>query len=60
MLSHSTYYHIYNRGYNRQDLFYEEQNYLYFLQRYEHHICPVADTFAHCLMKNHFHLLVRV
>ena len=21
---------------------------------------PVADTFAYCLMKNHFHLLVRV
>lgn len=31
-----------------------------FLKLYEHHIVPVADTFAYCLMKNHFHLLVKI
>ncbi len=54
------YYHIYNRGNNREDLFREERNYRYFLQLYIHHVYPIADTFAYCLLRNHFHLLVRI
>jgi REP element-mobilizing transposase RayT len=54
------YYHIYNRGNNRENLFYEERNYLYFLQLYARYTLPVADTYAYCLMRNHFHLLVRI
>ncbi len=54
------YYHIYNRGNNREDLFREERNYRYFLQLYVYHVYPIADTFAYCLMRNHFHLLVRI
>jgi REP element-mobilizing transposase RayT len=53
------YYHIYNRGNNGENLFVEERNYPYFLQLYARHIFPIADTYAYCLMKNHFHLLVR-
>ncbi len=54
------YYHIYNRGNNRENIFIEERNYPYFLKLYAHHIEPIADTFAYCLMRNHFHLLVRI
>lgn len=54
------YYHIFNRGNNREDLFREERNYRYFLQLYARHVHPIADTFAYCLMPNHFHLLVRI
>ena len=54
------FYHIYNRGNNREDLFREERNYRYFLKLYAHHVYPVAETFAYCLMRNHFHLLVRI
>jgi len=54
------YYHIYNRGNNRENLFLEERNYRYFLQLYAKYVHPVVDTFAYCLMRNHFHLLVRV
>lgn len=53
-------YHIYNRGNNREDLFREESNYRYFLELYSRHVHPVAATFAYCLMRNHFHLLVRI
>ncbi|MBL7828713.1 MAG: hypothetical protein JNJ57_18910 [Saprospiraceae bacterium] len=53
------YYHIYNRGINGEDLFKEERNYPYFLKKYAQYIQPVADTYAYCLLKNHFHLLVR-
>jgi putative transposase len=54
------YYHIYNRGNNRIDIFYEAENYYYFLRLYNKYIEPVAETFAWCLLKNHFHILVRI
>ena len=53
------YYHIYNRGINRENVFREERNYRYFLELYAKHIEPVAETYAYCLLKNHFHVLVR-
>lgn len=53
------YYHIYNRGNNGENLFREERNYAYFFKLYIHYIYPIADTYAYCLMRNHFHLLVR-
>ena len=54
------YYHIYNRGNNREILFFEELNYPYFLKLYANHIEPIADTFCYCLLKNHFHFLIRI
>ena len=59
-LLYNTYYHIYNRGTNRENIFREERNYEYFLKLYIKHIEPVAETFAYCLLRNHFHVLVRV
>ena len=59
-LQFDTYYHIYNRGTNGENIFLEEKNYSYFLRLYEKHIVPVTETFAFCLMKNHFHLAVRI
>jgi len=54
------YYHIYNCGNNGENIFFEERNYQHFLKLYIKHIYPVANTYAYCLMKNHFHLLVRM
>ena len=54
------YYHIYNRGNNRENLFHEERNYRHFLTLYARYVASVADTFAYCLLKNHFHLLARI
>ncbi len=53
-------YHIYNRGVNSQTIFREPRNYEYFINLYVRHIQPVADTYAFCLLPNHFHLLVEV
>ena len=55
-----TFYHIYNRGNNRENIFFEERNYRYFLERYTHYIEPVAATYAYCLLRNHFHFLIRI
>jgi len=59
-LQYGCYYHIYNRGNNRENLFLEERNYRHFLKLYARYVEPVADTFAYCLLKNHFHVLVRI
>ena len=60
LLERGKYYHIYNRGNNRENIFIEERNYPYFLQLYTKYITPVAGTYAYCLMRNHFHVLVRI
>lgn len=59
-LLYDTYYHIYNRGVNGENIFVEERNYDLFLKLYERHIAPVADTFAYCMLRNHFHVDLRV
>lgn len=59
-LRHGLLYHVYNRGVNREDLFKEERNYPYFLKLIRRHIHPVADIYAYCLLRNHFHLLLRI
>ena len=59
-LENGKYYHIYNRGNNGIDLFYEIENYKHFLRLYEKYIDPIAETYAWCLMKNHFHFLVYI
>jgi REP element-mobilizing transposase RayT len=57
---HGNYYHIYNRGNNGIDVFLENESYYHFLRLYAKYVDPVAETFAWCLLKNHFHLLVRI
>lgn len=67
-------YHIYNRGNNRQSIFFERENYLFFLRRIREYLTneqtsEVSKTsevcvhpvivVAYCLMPNHYHLLVR-
>jgi REP element-mobilizing transposase RayT len=54
-----THYHIYNRGINRENLFKEKSNYHYFLKLYFKYIDPIAYTYSYCLLKNHFHLLIK-
>jgi hypothetical protein len=51
-------YHVYNRGINRQRLFYSERNYYFFLEKARKLIAPYCDLLAYSLMPNHFHLLI--
>lgn len=53
-------YHIYNRANGSENIFREARNYNYFLQQYTRFIEPIVDTYAYCLLKNHFHWLVRL
>jgi len=53
-------YHIYNRGNNRQAVFFEDSNYLYFLQGVKKYLLDTMVIIAYCLMPTHYHILVRV
>ncbi len=53
-------YHIYNQGNDRQKIFYERKNYLFFLQKMKDYLLPFCDVMAWCLMPNHFHWMVYV
>jgi putative transposase len=69
-----SWYHIYNRGHNREGVFIDSQDYLAFFKRlsfilaieevgFKTHIIPLEKNcfsiMAYCLMPNHFHILMR-
>ena len=54
------YYHLYTHAIGFDNLFISEENYLFFLERYARYAVPVVETYAYCLMPNHFHVLVRI
>jgi len=59
-LEYGKYFHIYNRGINKCDIFQYPSDYEHFLNLYGKYIHLIADTYAWVLMKNHFHFLIRI
>ncbi|CAN5387052.1 hypothetical protein BH10PAT4_BH10PAT4_2850 [soil metagenome] len=67
------YYHLYNRGVNKQSIFHEPEDYFYFLSLFKRYLSDEnildksgrpyiklhqqVELTAFCLMPNHFHLL---
>jgi putative transposase len=54
------YYHIFNKGNNKDKLFTNDENYRYFMKLYAKYLSDFVDTFAYCLLPNHFHFLIRI
>ncbi len=57
-LTYGTFFHIYNRGNNGENIFIQERNYAYFMELWWKHITPIAETWAYGLLRNHFHAAV--
>ncbi len=53
-------FHIYNRGNNHERIFFEPDNYVYFLKKIKEYLVPVADVLVYCLMPTHYHIVARV
>ncbi len=67
------FFHIYNRGNAKEDVFVDENDFQFFLLRLRQNLVPSADVHRHfrplppesfdliayCLMPNHFHLLLK-
>jgi len=59
-LKPDTTYHIFNHANGFENVFSEDDNFHFFLEKYQLYITPIAETYAYCLMPNHFHLVVRI
>ena len=59
-LQPDTSFHIFNHANGFENIFRKEENFYYFLEKYRLYISPIAETYAYCLMPNHFHLVVRI
>lgn len=54
-----SFFHIYNRGNNYENIFFNERNYFYFLKKYNEYMSPYVYSYAFCLLPNHFHFLIK-
>lgn len=55
------FFNIYHRGNNKAEIFFERENYLFFLrQLWKYFPEDVINVHAYCLMPNHFHLLIEI
>lgn len=53
-------YHLFNHAVGTENLFREDRNYVFFLEKYRKHATPVCRTFSYALLPNHFHFLVQI
>ena len=52
-------YHVYNQSINRELVYREPTNYLYFLRKARKELLPMADILCYCLMPTHFHFMLK-
>lgn len=50
-------YHIYNRGNDKQRIFFNDENYIFFLKKVREEWIKYGNILCYCLMPNHFHFM---
>ncbi|MDQ6763951.1 MAG: transposase [Bacteroidota bacterium] len=51
-------YHIYNRGNDKQLIFFNDNNYIFFLNKIRKEWTKHCEILCYCLMPNHFHFML--
>ena len=53
-------YHVLNRGNEQQDIFFDRENYMFFLRRLRKYVHKFEGVvMCYCLMPNHFHICIK-
>ena len=60
VLEKDHYYHIYNRGINGGDVFFTDENKMFFLKQLNKYLSGKISLYAYCLLDNHYHLVVKL
>ena len=53
-------YHIFNRGNNKEKIFFSKKNEHYFMKLFHKYLDDYVERIAHCLMPNHFHFMIKI
>jgi putative transposase len=56
----NSYYHVYNRVTSGALLFVDYAERQFFMKQWQRLLGPYVDTYAYCLMSNHFHFIIKV
>ncbi len=51
-------YHVYNRGNNKQMIFFNDRNYIFFIKKVREEWPKYCEILCYCLMPNHFHFML--
>lgn len=51
-------YHVYNRGNDQQTIFFNDSNYIFFLEKVRKEWKQYCEILCYCLMPNHFHFML--
>ena len=54
------FYHVFNRSNNKEKIFYTDDNYKFFLRKFDKYLSEYLEVYAFCLLPTHFHFLVKV
>jgi len=57
ILEPGRFYHIYCHAVSRDNLYYSDRNYIYFISKIEKYLIEYVDIYSYCLMPNHYHIL---